>query len=123
MIDLTGDSPLIPDDPIFGYTTISSTCLSIKGDSDDDSRGLSTCYDQAKPNKDVQIIAREPSIKLRLNPPKGPKDPIPKIPLRIKQSDQVPSQTHRHQIGKDDRRVRNPAPTTKKPRRKRYAQN
>ncbi|KAI9773208.1 MAG: hypothetical protein M1839_002216 [Geoglossum umbratile] len=121
MIDLTGDSPLIPDDPIFRYTAISSTCPSIKGDSDDDSRGLSTCYNQAKRNKDVQIIAREPSTKLRLNPPKGPKDSMPKISLRVKQPDQVPSRTRRHQIGKDDRRVRYPAPTTKKPRRKRYA--
>ncbi|KAI9768035.1 MAG: hypothetical protein M1839_004298 [Geoglossum umbratile] len=123
MIDLTGDEPLITDDPIFRYTTISSTCPSIKGDSDDDSRGLPTCYDQAKPNEEVQIIAREPSIKLRLNPPKGPKDPTPKIILRVKQPDQVPSRTRRHQIGKSNRRVGNPAPATKKPRQKRYAQN
>ncbi|KAI9764074.1 MAG: hypothetical protein M1840_008878 [Geoglossum simile] len=126
VIDLTGDKPLTPDnpnDPIFRYTTISSTCPSTKRDSDDNNWGLPTHYDQTKPNEDTQIIAREPSIKLRLNPPKVPKDPIPKILLRVKQPDQVPSQTRHHQIGKDNRQARNPAPTTRKPRRKRYAQN
>ncbi|KAI9773297.1 MAG: hypothetical protein M1839_002157 [Geoglossum umbratile] len=115
-IDLTEDKPLTPDDLISQYTTISSACSSVKGDGDDDIKGWSN----SEPNEDVQIAARKPSIKLRLNPPKGPK---PRILLRVKQPDQVSSPTHRRSVGKNNRRVRNPAPRTKKPGQKHHVQN
>jgi hypothetical protein len=139
IVDLTEDRPSAYDDLLSQYTTISSsTCSSIRA-SDDDNKGLSDLVSGksslppeietppantidcglAEPDENAQIKPRKSVIKLRLNPPKPP---MPKILLRVKQPEQVSSQKHRGPVGKNNRRVRNPAPTTKKPRRKRRSQ-
>jgi hypothetical protein len=144
VVDLTEDRPLIYNDLISQYTTIlSSTCSSVKGDSDNnDNEGLSdlvsgkSCLppeiealsvnmvdcNPVELNQNVQIKPRKSGIRLRLNPPKPP-TPTPKILLRIEQPEQLSSQKHHGPVRRNDRRVRDPVPTTKKPRGKRRMQN
>jgi hypothetical protein len=142
VVDLTEDKPLTYNDLLSRYTTIPApTGSCIKGASDDDgNKGLSdlvsgkyylpseietppantTDCNPAKLTENVQIKPRKSGFKLRLNPPKDPK---PKILLRVKQPEQVSSQEHRCSVGRNERRIRQLAPTAKKPRRKRRTQN
>jgi hypothetical protein len=140
IVDLTEDRPLAYDDLLYQYTTMSSsTCPSIRRASDDDNKGPSGLVsgksslppeietppsnmidcNWAKLDENAQIKPRKSVIRLRLNPPKPP---MPKILLRVKQPEQVSSQKHCGTVGKNNRRVRSLAPTTKKPRRKRRSQ-
>jgi hypothetical protein len=145
VVDLTEDKSLAYDDLLSWYMTIpASTGSSIKVDSDDDdNQGLSdlvsgksclpsemetppantTDCNRAELTKNVQIKPRKFCIKLRLNPPKDPKDPKPRILLQVKQPEQVSFQSHRCSVGRNDRRVKKLAPTAKKPRWKHRTQN
>jgi hypothetical protein len=116
VVDLTEDNPLAYEDFLSQYTTIpSSTCSSAKGASDDDdNKGISDLV------SGKSIKPKKSGIKLRLNPPKPP---MPKILLRVKQPEQVSSRKCHGPVGKNNRQVRNSAPTTKKPKRKHSTQS
>jgi hypothetical protein len=136
VVDLTEDKPLAYDNLVSQYTILSSACSSVMGTGDDDDNkrlsGLASSKSCSPPEIETppintvdynpaQMKPRKSGIRLRLNPPKPPtlKPPTPKILLRVEQPEQLSSRKCRGPIRKNDKRVRNLAPTAKKSRRKR----